>query len=69
MNKEMVAVLAKPNVVEAMNRHGFIPRSSTPEELAAYMKNQLAVWKTALKGDGAAVGATALFSGSATRFA
>jgi len=52
MNKEMVAVLAKPNVVEAMNRHGFIPRSSTPEELAAYMKDQLAVWKVALKAAG-----------------
>lgn len=52
MNKEMVAVLAKPNVVEAMNRHGFIPRSSTPEALAAYMKDQLGVWKTALKAAG-----------------
>jgi tripartite-type tricarboxylate transporter receptor subunit TctC len=52
MNKEMVAVLAKPNVVEAMNRHGFIPRSSTPEELAAYMKDQLGVWKTALEAAG-----------------
>ena len=35
-----------------MNRHGFIPRSSTPEELAAYMKDQLGVWKTALKAAG-----------------
>jgi tripartite-type tricarboxylate transporter receptor subunit TctC len=52
MNKEMVAVLAKPTVKEAMNRHGFIPRSSTPEELAAYMKDQLGVWKTALKAAG-----------------
>jgi tripartite-type tricarboxylate transporter receptor subunit TctC len=52
MNKEMVAVLAKPSVREQMQKHGFIPRSSTPEELAAYMKDQLAVWKTALKAAG-----------------
>ena len=49
MNKEMVTVLAKPNVVEQMNRQGFIPRSSSPEELAAYMKEQLGVWNKALR--------------------
>ena len=49
MNKEMVAVLAKSEVKEQMQRQGFIPKSSTPEELAAYMKDQLGVWKTALK--------------------
>jgi tripartite-type tricarboxylate transporter receptor subunit TctC len=49
MNKAMVVALAKPSVVEAMQKHGFIPKSSTPGALAAYMKDQLAVWKTALK--------------------
>jgi len=52
MNKEMVAVLAKPSVRELMLRQGFMARSSTPEALAAYMKEQLAVWKTALKTAG-----------------
>jgi len=52
MNKAMVAALAKPSVVEAMQRHGFIPKSSTPEALATYMKDQLAVWKVALKDAG-----------------
>ena len=52
MNKEMVAVLAKPSVRELMLRHGFMAKSSTPEALAAYMKEQLAVWKTALKTAG-----------------
>ncbi|MDP1962356.1 MAG: tripartite tricarboxylate transporter substrate binding protein [Reyranella sp.] len=52
MNKAMVAALAKPSVVAAMQRHGFIPQSSTPEALATYMKDQLAVWKTALKAAG-----------------
>ncbi len=52
MNKEMVAVLAKTTVKEQMLKQGFIARSSTPEALTAYMKDQIAVWKTALKGAG-----------------
>ena len=52
MNKEMAAVLAKREVREAMNKQGFIPRSSSPAELTAYMKDQLAVWKEALKAAG-----------------
>jgi len=49
MNKEMVAVLGKPSIKEAMLKHGFMAKSSTPEALAAYMKEQIAIWKTALK--------------------
>jgi putative tricarboxylic transport membrane protein len=52
MNKAMVAALAKPSVVEAMQKHGFIPKSSTPEALATYLQDQLAIWKTALKAAG-----------------
>ena len=52
MNKEMVAVLAKPTVKEAMLKHGFMAKSSTPEALAAYIKEQVAVWKTALRAAG-----------------
>lgn len=49
MNKAMAAALAKPSVSEAMQRQGFIPKSSTPEYLATYMKDQIGVWNTALK--------------------
>ena len=52
MNKAMVAALAKPSVREQMEKHGFIPKSSTPEALAAYMKDQLTVWKVALNDAG-----------------
>jgi tripartite-type tricarboxylate transporter receptor subunit TctC len=45
----MVAVLANPAVKEAMLRHGFVARSSTPEALSTFMKEQLTVWKSALK--------------------
>ena len=52
MNKEMVSALARPSVKEAMLKHGFMANSSTPEALAAYLKDQLAIWKTALKTAG-----------------
>jgi tripartite-type tricarboxylate transporter receptor subunit TctC len=49
MNKEMVAVLARTTVKEQMLKQGFMARSSTPEALTAYMKEQLSLWKTSLK--------------------
>lgn len=52
MNKEMVATLGKPSVKEAMLRHGFMTKSSTPEALTAYLKEQQGVWKSALKTAG-----------------
>lgn len=52
MNKIMVTVLAKPEVKEQMQKQGFIPRSSTPEELSATMREQLDIWKIALKNAG-----------------
>jgi hypothetical protein len=48
----LAALLAKPSVKEQMQRHGFLPRSSTPGELASDMKEQLAVWKVALREAG-----------------
>ena len=52
MNREVVAVLARPTVKELMLRHGFMAKSSTPEVLGAYIRDQVAVWKTALKSAG-----------------
>ncbi len=52
LNKETVAILAKPEVKEAMQKIGFAPKSSTPEEFAAYLKEQLETWKIALKNAG-----------------
>jgi tripartite-type tricarboxylate transporter receptor subunit TctC len=52
MNKAMVAALAKPSVREQVEKHGFIPKSSTPAELAAFLKEQLPVWKVALRDAG-----------------
>jgi tripartite-type tricarboxylate transporter receptor subunit TctC len=52
MNKEMVAVLGKQSVKDAMLNHGFVARSSTPEALGAYIREQVPVWKAALKSAG-----------------
>ena len=52
MNKAMVATLGKAAVREQMERHGFVPKSSTPAALASYMKDQLGVWKVALRDAG-----------------
>jgi tripartite-type tricarboxylate transporter receptor subunit TctC len=52
MNKEMVAVLAKPAVKDAMLRQGFMAKSSTPAALASHIQEQLAIWKAALKTAG-----------------
>jgi len=52
MNKAMVQVLAKQEVKDQMAKQGFIARSSTPEALKAHMKEQLDIWKVALKNAG-----------------
>ena len=52
MNKEVAAVLANPTVREQLEGQGFSPRSSTPEELTAYIVEQLAIWKSALQTAG-----------------
>jgi tripartite-type tricarboxylate transporter receptor subunit TctC len=52
MNKEMVAILAKPTVKELMLRQGFMAKSSTPEALSVYLKEQVDIWKSALKTAG-----------------
>jgi tripartite-type tricarboxylate transporter receptor subunit TctC len=49
MNKEMAATLADPNVKEQMGKQGFTPKSSTPEELAKFLKDQVGVWSEAIK--------------------
>jgi len=40
----IAAVVAKPEVREQLERHAFDARPSTPEEMAAYLKEQVDVW-------------------------
>jgi tripartite-type tricarboxylate transporter receptor subunit TctC len=43
--REMKAVAAKPDVREALDRIAFQAMASTPEEMGAFMKSQLEVWR------------------------
>ncbi len=49
LNKETVAAVAKPEVREQMQKHGVVPRSSTPAEITDYLKDQHETWKAALR--------------------
>ena len=52
LSKETIAILAKPEVREQMQKLGFAVKSSTPDEMAAYLRDQLAIWKKALADAG-----------------
>jgi tripartite-type tricarboxylate transporter receptor subunit TctC len=45
LSRELVALLQRPEVREAFQKLAFEPRGSTPEELAAFTKEQLAIWR------------------------
>lgn len=44
LNKELVRALAHPQVVAALHKTGTEPKSSTPEEFAAYIKREYDTW-------------------------
>ena len=46
--REMSMVLERPEVREGLDRIAFEARSSTPEELSAFVKEQLDVWRRAV---------------------
>jgi tripartite-type tricarboxylate transporter receptor subunit TctC len=45
VSRELAAVLKRPEVREAFQKLAFEPRSSTPEELAAFVKEQGEIWR------------------------
>ena len=45
LSRELIVLLRRPEVVEAFGKLAFEPRGSTPEELAAFTKEQLEVWR------------------------
>ena len=52
--REMAAVLARSDVREQLDRYAFEARSSTPEELAAFLAEQLDVWNRTVRDIGMA---------------
>jgi tripartite-type tricarboxylate transporter receptor subunit TctC len=52
LNKEFVKALANPQVVAALHKTGTEPKSSTPEEFAAYIKREYDTWGKVVKEAG-----------------
>jgi tripartite-type tricarboxylate transporter receptor subunit TctC len=52
LNRELTAILKRPEVREQIERQSFDVQGSTPEELAAFTKEQVEVWKTAVRDSG-----------------
>ena len=52
LHKETTAILARPEVREQIARQAFEVQTSTPEELAAYTKEQADVWRKAVQASG-----------------
>lgn len=49
LSRELNPVLARANIRESLGQQGFEVQSSTPGELAAYMKDQLQMWKRVVR--------------------
>jgi len=47
--RETAAVLARPEVLAQLDRYAFAGASSTPEEMAAFLKEQLDAWRQTVK--------------------
>ena len=52
LNREIVKALANPQVVAALHKTGTEPKSSTPEEFAAYIKREYDTWGKVVKEAG-----------------
>jgi tripartite-type tricarboxylate transporter receptor subunit TctC len=44
LNRDIIATLRDPQVVDLLRKQGVEPRPGTPEELAAYMKREYETW-------------------------
>lgn len=49
LNKALVKVLSKPDVVEQLHKQGLAPSPSTPAELASYMQREYDTWGAVVK--------------------
>jgi tripartite-type tricarboxylate transporter receptor subunit TctC len=50
--REMKAVIARSEVREQLGRYAFEAQSSSPEEMAAFLQEQLGVWRQTIKDTG-----------------
>jgi tripartite-type tricarboxylate transporter receptor subunit TctC len=55
LNRELVAILADPQMREALIERGFQPQSSTPEQLARRIRQEIVSWGKVVNASGATV--------------
>jgi tripartite-type tricarboxylate transporter receptor subunit TctC len=52
LSREVNAILNRPDVREQLNKNGLEPQGSTPEAMAAYLREQLVAWRTTIREAG-----------------
>jgi len=52
LSKEMIAAIARPQIREQIDKQGFALAGSTPQELGAFVKQQLVAWKQGFEDAG-----------------
>jgi tripartite-type tricarboxylate transporter receptor subunit TctC len=52
LNRELNAVLTRPEVRESLAKQAFAPRGSTVEEMSAIVREQFEVWGKAVRDAG-----------------
>ncbi len=52
LNREIVDILRRPDVKDAILRQGAVAAPSTPEELMAWVKSELAKWSPIIRAAG-----------------
>jgi len=52
ISREANIAIKQPAVVDQLARQGFVPVGSTPEEFAAYIKQQHVAWGQSIKDAG-----------------
>ena len=52
LSRELNAIMSRPQIREQIDRQGFALAGSTPEELGAFVKQQLAAWSRGFKDAG-----------------
>jgi tripartite-type tricarboxylate transporter receptor subunit TctC len=52
LSRELAVILKRPDVRESFGKLAFEPKSSTPEELSAILKQQMEVWGSVARSVG-----------------
>jgi len=53
LSQDIRSVLAKPEIVRQFSEQGFVTKTSTPQALAAYVREETTKWAKVVKASGA----------------